>query len=349
MVKIGIVGASGYTGAELVRLLSNHPQVKIAAATSETFSGQTLGQIYPGLGRAGQLPLVSLAQAKLAPETVDVVFLALPHGESHAQAPGFLASGIKVIDLSGDFRFHDPAVYETWYKHPHAAKAFADKAVYGLPELFREKIKGAQFVSNPGCFVTSVALGAYPLLRAKLVAPGDLIVDSKTGLTGSGRKPKPDNMFTTVSENVVPYKLAGVHQHTPEMEMALSQATGQEVVLTFTPQLVSARRGILSMIYGKLTKKTSSAELTALFAETYKSEPFVRVNPAGAPWPDLASAVGSNDCVLAAAVDERTGTAVVVSVLDNLVKGASGQAVQNMNLICGLEETLGLPKAGFVL
>jgi N-acetyl-gamma-glutamyl-phosphate reductase len=280
---------------------------------------------------------------------VDAVFLALPHGESHAQAPGFLAAGVKVIDLSGDFRFHDPKVYEAWYKAPHAAREHAAKAVYGLPELFRAKIKGANFVSNPGCFVTSAVLGAYPLLAAKLVGPKDLIVDAKTGLTGSGRRPKPDNMFTAVSENVVPYKLAGVHQHTPEMEMALSLATGQEVVLTFSPQLVSARRGILSMIYGKLAKKISTAELAAHFADTYKNEPFVRVLPAGAPWPDMASAVGSNDCVLAAGVDERTGTAVVVSVVDNLVKGASGQAIQNLNLITGLDETLGLPKAGFAL
>lgn len=349
MVKVGIVGASGYTGAELVRLLSQHPQVQLVSATSETFAGKKLGDIYPGLGRAGDVTLAALAQTPLTSETVDVIFLALPHGESHAQAPGFLASGVKVIDLSGDFRFHDPKVYEQWYKQTHAAPMYADKAVYGLPELFREKIKGAKFVSNPGCFVTSAALGAYPLLAAKLVDSKGLIVDAKTGLTGSGRKPKPDNMFTAVSENVVPYKLAGVHQHTPEMEMALSRATGQDVVLTFSPQLVSARRGILSLIYGKLQRKISTAELTAHFAKTYQNEPFVRVNPVGAPWPDLASAVGSNDCVLAAAVDERTGTAVVVSVVDNLVKGASGQAIQNLNLISGLDETLGLPKAGFVL
>jgi N-acetyl-gamma-glutamyl-phosphate reductase len=318
-------------------------------ATSETFAGKTLGEIYPGLGSAGNLPLTALAQVKISPETVDVVFLALPHGESHAQAPGLLAAGVKVIDLSGDFRFHDPKIYEQWYKAPHAAKDFADKAVYGLPELFREKIKGAKFVSNPGCFVTGVALGAYPLLANKLVGSKDLIVDAKTGLTGSGRRPKADNMFTAVSENVVPYKLAGVHQHTPEMEMALSAATGQEVVLTFSPQLVSARRGILSVIYGKLAKKITTAELAAQFAKTYSAEPFVKVCPAGAPWPDLASAVGSNLCVLAAGVDERTGTAVVVSVLDNLIKGAAGQALQNLNLISGLDETLGLPQAGFAL
>jgi N-acetyl-gamma-glutamyl-phosphate reductase len=349
MVKVGIVGASGFTGAELVRLLANHPQVEITVATSEIFAGKKLSGVYPGLGRAGNITLTPLAQAALSPNAVDVVLLALPHGESQSVAPSLLRAGMKVIDLSGDFRFHDPAVYAKWYGREHTAKDYADQAVYGMPELFREKIKPARFVANPGCFVTSAVLGAYPLLQAKLVEPQALIVDAKSGLSGAGRKAKLETMFTSVSENVVPYKLAGTHQHTPEMEMALAQATGQNVVITFTPQLVPARRGILSMIYGRLTKKISAAEVTALYQTTYAQEPFVRVQGTGAAWPDLAGAVGSNDCVLAATVDERTNTVLVVSVLDNLIKGAAGQAIQNLNLISGLDETMGLPQSGFAI
>jgi N-acetyl-gamma-glutamyl-phosphate reductase len=218
-----------------------------------------------------------------------------------------------------------------------------------MPELFRKEIVNAAFVANPGCFVTTAVLGAYPLLKSKWVDAKALIVDSKTSPSGAGRKPKLETMFTHVSENVVPYKLAGTHQHTPEMEMALGKATGQDVVITFTPQLVPARRGILSVIYGRLNQKLDTATVVAKYQELYKHEPFVRVQGLGAAWPDMSSAVGSNDCVLAAAVDERTQTVLVVSVIDNLIKGASGQAIQNLNLMSGLDETMGLPKAGFTL
>jgi N-acetyl-gamma-glutamyl-phosphate reductase len=322
MVRIGIVGASGYTGAELVRLLALHPSARVVAATSETYAGQPLRNVYAGLGAAGDVVLSALARTELTPRTVDAVFLALPHGEAHALAPGLVSQSLKVVDLSGDFRF---------------------------PELFREKIAGAAFVSNPGCFVTAAVLALYPLVKAGWVDARTLVVDAKSGLTGAGRKAKTETMYTHAAENVVPYKLAGTHQHTPEMEMALSRAAGREVTLTFTPQMVAARRGILATTYGRLTGARTSAEVAELYAETYRGEPFVTVVPGDGPWPDLAAAVGSNQCVLKAAVDERTGLAVVVAALDNLIKGAAGSAIQNLNLMSGLPEDTGLPLGGFAL
>jgi len=219
--------------------------------------------------------------------------------------------------------------------------------VYGLPELFRQDIRGANFVSNPGCFVTGAVLALYPLVRSGRVEATQLIVDAKTGISGAGRKAKTETMFTHISENVVPYKLAGAHQHTPEMELALSRATGRNTVISFTPQMVPARRGILSVAYARLLKSATSEEVLELYREAYEQEPFVEVRNTG--WPDLAFAVGSNRCVIRPTVDERTGMAVVVSAIDNLIKGASGQAVQNFNLMFNLEETAGLPVAGFTL
>jgi N-acetyl-gamma-glutamyl-phosphate reductase len=349
MIRIGIVGASGFTGAELVRLLFRHPEAKIVFATSETYAGKMLSELYPALGPAGCIPLQKMASADLSPKNADLLFLGLPHGESMAQAPALAAMGVKIIDLSGDFRMADTALYEKWYHHAHTAKELAARAVYGLPELFRDQIKGATFVANPGCYVTSAVLALHPLVKSGWVDSETLIVDAKSSPSGAGRKPKPENMFTTVSENVIPYKMAGTHQHTPEMEMALSRgAGGRKVVLTFSPQLVPARRGILATVYGRLLRKASTDDLVRLFQETYAGEPFVSVRKPGEPWPDLASAVGSNHCVLGVAVDERTGLAVAVAAIDNLIKGASGQAVQNMNLLFNLDETLGLPRTGML-
>jgi N-acetyl-gamma-glutamyl-phosphate reductase len=349
MIKVGILGASGYTGAELVRLLTGHPAARITAVTSETYAGKRLREVYPGLGLAGDLTLTPLAATDLSPAAVDAVFLALPHGESQRLAPKLVEAGLKVIDLSGDFRFPDTAVYEKWYQQEHVAKGWAEQVVYGFPELFRKRILGAQFVANPGCFVTAAVLALYPLVREGLVDARTLVVDAKTGLTGSGRKTKFESMYMQVAENVVPYKVAGVHQHTPEMELALSQATGQEVVITFTPQLVPVRRGILAMTYGRLLKPATTAQLVELYRGLYQDEPFVTVWGAENGWPDLTAAAGSNQCLVRPAVDERTGLAVVAGVIDNLVKGASGQAIQNFNLMFGLDETAGLPRMGFTL
>ncbi len=349
MLKIAVVGASGYSGAELVRLLANHPEARVVAATSETYAGQRLSQLYPGLGPAGDLILTAEAHAPLKAGAVDAVCLALPHGESQTLAPGLLQQGLKVVDLSADFRFARTEIYEQWYGRQHQARDWAGQAVYGLPELFRDQIRKAQLVANPGCFVTGAVLALAPLLRSGLVEPRGLVVDAKTGITGAGRKPKPETAFNQLSENVVPYKLAGAHAHTPEMEMVLTRACGREVSLTFTPQMVPARRGILLVAYARLQSPATTEQLQAALQEAYREEPFVLVRGAADPWPDLACAVGSNACVLKAAVDERTGLALAVASLDNLGKGAAGQAVQNLNLMFGLDETLGLPRTGFSL
>ena len=348
MIKVGIVGASGYTGAELVRLLAQHPEVRVTVATSETFANKKLSEIYPALGPNGELVLCPLTQADLSPKSVDLVFLGLPHGEAMKVAPKVVKSGVKVIDLSGDFRFHDTTQYETWYQHKHTAKEWAANAVYGMPELFRDQIKAASFVSNPGCYVTAAVLAVYPMVRAGAIETNNIIVDAKSGISGAGRKAKPETQFNRISENIIPYKMAGTHQHTPEMEMALSQATGQDVLITFSPQMIPARRGILVTAYGKLHKPLTSEEVSAVFRKTYENEDFVRVLGQTEPWPDLASVVAGNFCVVKASVDSRTGLVVMAGAIDNLIKGASGQAIQNMNLMLGLDEGLGLPRTGLI-
>jgi len=348
MIKVGVVGASGYTGAELIRLLACHSESQVVAATAETFAGQKLSDIYPALGTYGAITLTRLIETDLSPQAVDVIFLGLPHGESMNLAPQLVKSGVKVIDLSGDFRFSDTLVYETWYKRKHNAKEMTTKAVYGLPELFRDEIKAASLVANPGCYATAAILALYPLLKIGAVEPNTLIVDAKSGISGAGRKAKLETQFNRVSENVIPYKMVGTHQHTPEMEQVLNRSTGQEVVITFSPQMVPARRGIVTLIYGRLLGKYTLADLEVMFTEVYQKEPFIRLQPAEAAWPDLSSAVGTNCCVLKVALDERTGLVVAASAIDNLIKGASGQAIQNMNLMFGLDETLGLPSAGLI-
>jgi N-acetyl-gamma-glutamyl-phosphate reductase len=343
MIRVGIVGASGYTGAELVRLLSAHPQVKIAAATSESFAGQALNEVYPALMAAGEIKLARFTDTHWSSTDMEAVFLALPHGEAQAVAPALLGAGLKVIDLSGDFRFAETPVYEQWYHRPHTAKELAPLAVYGLPELFRDQIRNARLVANPGCFVTAAVLALWPLVHEGWVDPSALIVDAKTGVSGAGRTPKPETIFTKISENVVPYKTTGTHQHTPEIEMVLKHA-GHDVRVTLTPQLVPARRGILAMAYGRLQAEIEEQELNQLYQRHFGSEPFVRLLTSG--WPDLGCTQGTNLCVVRPAVDLRTRTAVVAASLDNLIKGASGQAIQNLNLMFGLDETLGLPGVG---
>ncbi|MBN1596185.1 N-acetyl-gamma-glutamyl-phosphate reductase, partial [candidate division FCPU426 bacterium] len=323
-------------------------QVRVVAATSEASAGRKLSDLYPGLGPAGDIPLSALAKTELTSKTADVVFLGLPHGESMHVVPDLLKAGIKVIDLSGDYRFNDTSIYETWYKRKHTAKEMAAKAVYGLPELFREEIKGASLVANPGCYVTAAVLALYPLVKADMVELRTIIVDAKSGISGAGHHPKAETHFNRIAENVVPYKMAGTHQHTPEIEETLSLATGQEVSVAFTPQLVAARRGILAVAYSRLKKEYSEEQVQEVFRAAYQKEPFVRFLAGGDEWPNLSSAVGSNFCVIKVDIDSRTGWAISVASLDNLIKGASGQAIQNMNLMLGLEETAGLSQIGLI-
>lgn len=344
MIKIAIIGASGYTGEELIRILVNHPAASIVAVTSETYAGNEVGDIYPNLTGVSCPAFVSLAVAKEL-DTADLVFVALPHGESMAVVPGLLAKGLKVIDLSGDFRLASPEDYMSWYRKAHLAPDLLDKAVFGLPELFANDIKGGEFVSNPGCYPTSVILGAAPLMAGKIAYPQDIIVDSLSGVSGAGRKATEETHYCASDENVSSYKVGGVHQHIPEMERYLSIIADEEVKISFTPHLAPFSRGIYSTIYADLAKDITSEELHAAYAKFYGSSYFVKVLPLG-KYPNVKAVAGSNFCHIGVAVDERCGRAIIVSAIDNLVKGASGQAIQNMNIMFGLPEQTGLKQVG---
>ena len=339
MIKVGIYGGSGYTGQELMRLLVGHPEAKVVVATSRRFAGTPVAEIYPAL--SGRTDLVySNDPPEVMAGLVDFVFLALPHGVSMEIAPVFVRAGRKVVDLSADFRIHDTASYEAWYG-THTASGMLPDAVYGLPELHREEIRKTRLTANPGCYPTTIILGLAPVLRSGWIDPSSVIADSKSGVSGAGREPLIGSLFCEVDGGFKAYKV-GNHRHTPEIEQELSILAGREMKISFTPHLLPVKRGILSTIYAKLEKNLSAEEATALYREFYRAEPFVRICPAG-QFPNLSSVVGSNFCDIGVTVDKRTGRLIVVSVIDNLIKGASGQAIQNMNLMCGLPEGTGLP------
>ncbi|WP_298433134.1 N-acetyl-gamma-glutamyl-phosphate reductase [Geobacter sp.] len=339
MLKVAVVGASGYTGVELLRLLHSHPEVAVTCITSEQSAGKAVADVFPTLrNRYGQT-LENLEPVRVA-DKADLIFTALPHKAAMEVVPTFLRLGKRVVDLSADYRFHDAAVYEEWYE-PHMNPELLSEAVYGLPEVRREKIVGARLVGNPGCYPTSVILALQPLLRNGLIDPATIIADSKSGVSGAGRGAKVDNLYCEVNEGFKAYGVGGLHRHTPEIEQELSLLVGAKVTISFTPHLVPMDRGILSTVYARLTAAKSGAELAALFADYYGGEQFVRVLPSGS-YPSTAHVRGANFCDLGVTVDERTGRVIVVSAIDNLVKGAAGQAVQNMNIMCGFPEGLGL-------
>ena len=338
MTRVGVVGATGYTGLELVRLLVRHPQVKISALTSERYVGQPIGKVFPSLMKETDLVCQAMEVEPLS-QACDLLFTALPHKTAMEVVPGFIQRGVKIVDLSADFRLTDPKVYEEWYG-VHTAPALLKDAVYGIPEIHRAKIKGASLVANPGCYPTSVILALAPALRYKLIEPGTIIADSKSGVSGAGRSAVLSSLFAEVSENFKAYKVAE-HRHTPEMEQELSWLAGEKVLITFTPHLVPINRGILSTIYATLRKPSSENELLDLYRNFYKGERFIRVRPSSLP-PSTVEVRGSNYCDMALKIDQRTGRLILLSAIDNLVKGASGQAVQNMNLMLGFEESLGL-------
>lgn len=339
MLKIAIVGASGYTGLELIRLLDRHPQVEISCVTSEQSAGKRISDTFPTLRGRCDLVLEPLDPAAIAAKA-DMIFTALPHQAAMKVVPAFLAAGKKVVDLSADYRLHDPEVYAAWYE-PHLNPELLPEAVFGLPELRRDLIKQARLVANPGCYPTSVILGLKPLLENGLIDPATIIADSKSGTSGAGRSTKVDSLYCEVNDSFKAYGVGGVHRHTPEIEQELSGLAGKPVTITFTPHLVPMDRGILSTIYATPTRAVSTEELVALYADTYKDEPFVRPLPKG-QLPATAFVRGSNFCDIGITLDSRANRIVVVSAIDNLVKGASGQAIQNMNLICGFPETMGL-------
>lgn len=342
-LKIAIVGSSGYTGGELYRILLHHRQATITAVTSEKSAGKPLTAIFPHLSG-----LTDLVCESLDPETIakkaDFIFLALPHVTSQEAAFQFQKLGKKVVDLSADYRLRDPELYQKWYDHAHQYPELLKTAVYGLPELNRESIKKASLIANPGCYPTSAILGLAPLLKNRLIDHTTIVVDSKSGVSGAGRSPSLPYHYPEANEGFMAYKV-GSHRHTPEIEQELSSLAGGQVILNFTPHLVPMTRGILTTVYAKFMTQMDAGSLHSLYREFYKREPFVRVLAPGT-FPNVTYVKGSNFCDIGVYADPRTGRAVVVTAIDNLVKGASGQAVQNMNLMSGLDETEGLKFAG---
>lgn len=339
MLNVAIVGASGYTGLELIRILHCHPEIAVTCLTSEQSAGKAVSEVFPTLRGRCDVILENLEPVRVA-EKADLIFTALPHKAAMEVVPTFLKLGKKVVDLSADYRLADPAVYGAWYE-PHMNPVNLKKAVYGLPEIRRAKIKGAKLVANPGCYPTSVILGMAPLLKKGLIDPASIIADSASGVTGAGRAAKVDNLYCEVNDGYKAYGVGGVHRHTPEIEQELSLLAGEALTITFTPHLVPMDRGILSTIYAQPKGKLDTDMLVKLYQDQYAGEPFVRVLGKGS-LPSTAFVRGSNFCDIAPLVDARTGRVIVVSAIDNLMKGASGQAVQNMNLMCGFPETMGL-------
>jgi len=340
-VRVAVLGASGFAGGELIRLLDAHPDADVTFLGAHGSVGKTLVEVHPNLS---SLALgIDVLRDPIAADvagTADVAFCSLPHGASAALAPSLLEAGVKVIDLAGDFRLPASA-YPDWYGFEHPAPDWLGKAVYGLPELFGDQLLGAQLVANPGCFPTSVILGLAPLLSAGLVEPGPIHVDGKTGLSGAGRTQSETTLYASSEESVRPYRVPR-HQHTPEMERGLELATGFTPSILFVPHLVPAVRGVVTTSYAPLASGVTTESLTSCLADAYSGRPFVRVMPAG-EMVDSKRTRGSNIVELQAVADPRTGTAVVVGALDNLVKGAAGQAIQNLNLILGLDEATALP------
>ena len=346
MKKVAIVGASGYSGEELVRLLLSHPHAELAAVTSRQYAGQTLAQIFPKFAhhpRAKSLRF-SEPKAELLAKQAQVVFLALPHGVAAEFAIPLLQLGCQVIDLSADFRVRSPAVYKEFYAHDHPAPELLAQAVYGLPEAYREQIKKASLIASPGCYPTSILMPTLPLLRAGLVQPAGIIADSLSGVSGAGRKAELDYLFVECNESVRPYGIPK-HRHLSEIEQELSVAAGTQVTIQFTPHLIPVNRGILTTLYLQPTAADNQAaiidQVTACYQAAYASEPFVRLLE-GKALPDTKNVVGTNVIEIAWRHDPRTGRLIVMSAEDNLVKGAGGQAVQSMNLMCGFPETAGL-------
>jgi N-acetyl-gamma-glutamyl-phosphate reductase len=339
MINIGIVGITGYTGEELLKILSAHKGVKIAVlAGRSTAEKRPLKDVYPHLQHL-DLCCEALDIATLT-KRADVIFLALPHRVSFGIVPDLVAAGKKIIDLSADFRLGNAAVYEKWYGEKHTAHHLLDEAVYGLPEIYRTRIRTARLVANPGCYPTTVILACAPVFNKGLVDLSSLIIDAKSGISGAGRKAA-EEYFKNEHPNVRPYKIGGAHRHTPEIEQELSKAAGENVVVTFTPHIIPMERGMISSVYLDLQRKTTTAEMLALYQDHYRNEPFVRVLPDG-KIPEIRNVVNTNFCEIGLKVDERTNRLIVFSAIDNLLKGASGQAVQNMNIMQGFDETTGL-------
>ena len=345
MIKAGIIGATGYAGQQLASLLVNHPEAEIKFVSSNSYAGQLFSDIYPQFYKILDMPLLSTEEAKAAMSDVDVVFTALPNGLVFELAQLALEKDIKIIDFSADFRLDDPDVYEEWYKTEHTAKDLISKQVYGLAELWRDKIKGADLIANPGCYTTASILAISALLREDgLVDTDHIIIDAKSGITGSGRKKDLSLLYAEAGESVKAYGIAH-HRHTPEIEQELSKVAGKEIQVQFTPHLMPMKRGILATIYVDLKRDVTEDDLYAVYEKYYGDENFIRIRRGMC---ETRFVVGTNFCDISVRVDRRTHRAIITSCIDNMVKGAAGQAVQNMNVAFGLEETAGLKTMNIV-
>ena len=336
-MRIGIVGASGYSGAELLRILLNHPSVEVTKVFANTSAEKRVDEVYPYF-----LQRCDLQFEKYSPESaagLDIVFIALPPGEAPSIVSSLLPVVGKVIDLGGDFRLHDMQEYKRYYKRDHTAAEFVSQAVYGLPELYRSAIQSARFVTNPGCYPTGAILGLAPALIEYIIVDHGIVVSSLSGVSGAGRSASVDNLFTEVNENVRAYKV-GIHQHAPEIRQTLSHVFGHRVSLTFVPHLIPTNRGIYSSIYAPLKAVVSTADVIGIYKKFYANAPFVRIVEKGVP--EIKNVLWTNYCDIGFTVDQENNTLIILSVIDNLVKGAAGQAVQNMNLMAGFPETAGL-------
>lgn len=345
MIKAGVLGATGYAGIETVRILSNHPMVKITYAASKTYAGKKISDVYPNLKNVCDILLTEVDTAKIK-EKCDVVFTALPHGASKEVIPSLYEAGLKIIDLSGDFRYNDEKVYEKWYGTPHDCPSLLKKSVYGLCELHRNEIKNAQIIGNPGCYTTCSIMALAPLLAKGAIDTKNIIIDAKSGVTGAGRTTNLDYSFCECTENMRAYKIA-THRHTSEIEQELSLIANEEILVSFTPHLVPLKRGILATCYANLKTDCTDDDIYNIFADFYKDEYFVRILKDALP--ETNHVAGSNFIDIGFKVDKRLKRVVVSSAIDNLFKGAAGQAVQNMNIMFGIDEKCGIANGGFYL
>ncbi len=336
-VKIGVIGASGYTGADLIRLAACHPGIEIAVLAANTHAGKALGEVFPHLGFIGAPPLVKAEEADWS--TCDAVFCGLPHGTAQ-DIIATLPTSVKVIDMSADFRLKNTETYAKWYGRNHAAAHLLKDAVYGLTEFYREAIAKARLVACPGCYPTAALLALLPLVHAKLIDASDIVIDAKSGVSGAGRSLKQNILFSEAGEGLSPYAIAS-HRHAPEIEQEISAAAGEQVLVNFTPHLVPMSRGELVTAYVRLAAGRSAADLAAALGERYRAAPFVKLAPKGT-LPSTQFVRGSNYCMIGIYADRIPGRAIVVSAIDNLVKGSAGQAIQNFNLMHGFAETAGL-------
>ena len=345
-MKLGIVGASGYSGSELLRFLVNHPgELQVALCTSETYAGQCIDSVLPNLRGFLSSKFEALDIDSLK-DRVDVVILAVPHKVAMSFVPQILAQGLRIVDFSADYRLEDAETYEAWYHVEHTSTSLISRAVYGLPERYRDCIRSAQLVANPGCYPTSAILAAIPFLQHRVVELDSIIVDSKSGISGAGPKPSENTHYANRESNFTAYNI-GVHRHTPEIEQELSAVASEPVRVTFTPHLVPMTRGILSTVYMRLTEDISTEAALDMYAKFYENEPFVRVLPTGT-YPQTKAVLGSNYCDVGLEVDARTRRIVAMAAIDNLGKGAAGAVVQNLNLMFGFKETDGLKVPGMM-